>query len=118
MAFDQCPPGQAERAVAAEAARRTLDWLARCRTSFEELKRSDPEGPEQTLFPIVQGGVYPELRAAHAAELVALDLDGYAIGGLSVGESKAEMFAIAHQTATSRKTPNVHSKAVRTSEPV
>ena len=66
MAFDQCPPGQAERPVAEEAKRRTLDWLARCRVRFEELKRTDPEGPAQTLFPIVQGGVFPELREASA----------------------------------------------------
>ena len=93
MAFDQCPPGQAERPVAEEATRRTLDWLARCRTRFDELKRTDPEGPLQTLFPIVQGGVFPDLREASARATVEMgEWDGIAIGGLSVGEAKPVMY--------------------------
>ena len=62
MAFDQCPPGQSSREVATEAYQRTLRWLERCRTRFAELPEEDPDGPEQTLFPIVQGGIYPDLR--------------------------------------------------------
>ncbi len=92
MAFDECVehPASFERVRTSVA--RTTRWLHRC---IAARKR-----PEQTaLFGIVQGGVYPELRAAHAAELTALDLDGYAIGGLSVGESKAELFEMARYTA-------------------
>ena len=93
MAFDQCPPGQAERSLAEEASGRTLDWLARCRATFTELRRTDPDGPEQTLFPIVQGGVYPDLRVDTARAVVEMGAwDGIAIGGLSVGESKPVMY--------------------------
>jgi queuine tRNA-ribosyltransferase len=92
MAFDHCPPGQADRALAQEASDRTLRWLERCRVHFDAL-RGEP-GPEQTLFPIVQGSVYPDLRAAAArATLEAGDWRGVAIGGLSVGETKPLMYA-------------------------
>jgi queuine tRNA-ribosyltransferase len=95
MAFDQCPPGQSSRELATEAYERTLRWLERCRRRFAELPTEDPEGPVQTLFPIVQGGVYPELRRASArATLSAGDWDGIAIGGLSVGEPKPTMHAM------------------------
>ncbi|HEX7242501.1 MAG TPA: tRNA guanosine(34) transglycosylase Tgt [Longimicrobiaceae bacterium] len=93
MAFDQCPPGQADRALATEAYERTLRWLERCRVRFAEL-RAEP-GPEQTLFPIVQGGIHPDLRVASArATLQAGDWDGIAVGGLSVGEPKPQMYAM------------------------
>jgi queuine tRNA-ribosyltransferase len=89
MAFDQCPPGQAERSLAEEASRRTLEWLARCRDAFAELCLTNPPGPQQTLFPIVQGGVYPDLRISTARAILDMgDWDGIAIGGLSVGEPK------------------------------
>jgi queuine tRNA-ribosyltransferase len=93
MAFDHCPPGQADRALASEASRRTLEWLQRCRARFDALVREEPEGPRQTLFPIVQGAVYPDLRAEAArATLEMADWDGIAIGGLSVGEPKPAMY--------------------------
>ena len=93
MAFDQCPPGQADRALATEAMERTLRWLARCRHHFAELGRRTPEGPMQTLFPIVQGAVDPELRRASArATLDIGEWNGIAIGGLSVGEAKPVMY--------------------------
>lgn len=93
MAFDHCPPGQADRATAAEASRRTLDWLARCRARFDDLVAES--GSEQTLFPIVQGSVYPDLRREAArATLEIADWDGIAIGGLSVGEAKPDMYAM------------------------
>jgi queuine tRNA-ribosyltransferase len=93
MAFDQCPPGQAERTVAEEATTRTLEWLRRCRTRFDALKVEDPEGPAQTLFPIVQGGTFPDLRASAALAVQEMgDWDGIAIGGLSVGEPKPVMY--------------------------
>jgi queuine tRNA-ribosyltransferase len=92
MAFDQCPPGQADRSVAEDATTRTRDWLRRCRTRFDELKVEDAAGPVQTLFPIVQGGTFPDLRASAAREIQEMaDWDGIAIGGLSVGEPKPVM---------------------------
>ncbi|HEU0015598.1 MAG TPA: tRNA guanosine(34) transglycosylase Tgt [Longimicrobium sp.] len=92
MAFDQCPPGQSSREVAAEAYQRTLRWLERCRARFGALPAEDPEGPRQALFPIVQGGIYPDLRLASArGTLAAGDWHGVAIGGLSVGEPKPVM---------------------------
>jgi len=95
MAFDHCPPGQADAALAEEATRRTLQWLERCRTRFLQLREEDPEGPRQTLFPIVQGGVVPELRRMAArATLEMGEWDGVAIGGLSVGEPKPLMYGM------------------------
>jgi queuine tRNA-ribosyltransferase len=93
MAFDQCPPGQASTALAGEAYQRTLRWLERCRTSFAGILERDPEGPRQTLFPIIQGGIHPSLRVASArGTLAAGEWDGIAIGGLSVGEPKPQMY--------------------------
>jgi queuine tRNA-ribosyltransferase len=93
MAFDQCPPGQSDRSVAEEATNRTRDWLGRCRTHFDRLQADDADGPTQTLFPIVQGGTFPELRAAAAREIQEMaEWDGIAIGGLSVGEPKPIMY--------------------------
>lgn len=92
MAFDQCPPGQSSRERATEAYERTLRWLARCRAAFERIVDEDPQGPVQTLFPIVQGGIHPELRVASArGTLASGDWHGIAIGGLSVGEPKPAM---------------------------
>jgi queuine tRNA-ribosyltransferase len=95
MAFDHCPPGQADRKLAEEASRRTLEWLARCRDRFAALEREDPDGPTQTLFPIIQGSAYPDLR--RQAARATLEIGGWAgiaIGGLSVGEPKPAMYAI------------------------
>ena len=95
MAFDQCPPGQSSREVATEAYERTLRWLDRCRVHFDALRREDGRADAQTLFPIVQGGIHPELRVASArATLSAGDWHGIAIGGLSVGEPKPKMHAM------------------------
>jgi queuine tRNA-ribosyltransferase len=94
MAFDQCPPGQSPRAVAEDAQERTLRWLERCRQRFDELPREE-DGPEQALFPIVQGGVFADLRVQSArATLAVADWHGVAIGGLSVGEPKPVMYEI------------------------
>ena len=91
MAFDQCPPGQSSREVATEAYERTLRWLERCRARFAGIQAED--GPDrQALFPIVQGGIHPDLRVASArGTLSAGDWHGIAIGGLSVGEPKPKM---------------------------
>ena len=93
MAFDECPPGQASRDVAEEAHERTLRWLRRCREHFDKLKVEDPEGPTQTLFPILQGSVFADLRKDAARRVFEMaDWDGVAIGGLSVGEPKPRMY--------------------------
>ena len=78
MAFDECPPYPASKEAVPAATERTYRWLKRCIAAHNN--------PQQALFGIVQGGVYPDLRQAAARQLVELDLPGYAIGGVSVGE--------------------------------
>lgn len=90
MAFDQCPPPRDREEVRA-AVERTHRWLALCRDAH-------PDDEEQALFGIVQGGVFPDLREQSAGHATKLDLKGYAIGGLAVGESKAEMYATLDET--------------------
>jgi queuine tRNA-ribosyltransferase len=84
MCLDICPPAGVPRAEVAEAVRRTTLWAAR--------QRQAPRAPGQVLFGIAQGAADPELRRRSIEEVVALDLDGYALGGLAVGESRDEMF--------------------------
>ena len=84
MAFDQCAPYGAEPAEVARAVERTSRWLRRCRDVFGG--RTVQDGWERVLFGIMQGGVDEELRRRSAAEIIELDLPGYAVGGLSVGE--------------------------------
>ena len=92
MAFDECPPGQASREKAVEAYERTLRWLVRCRTRFEEIW-ADGRERTQTLFPIVQGSVFPDLRVEAVRRTMEIgDWNGIAIGGLSVGEPKPRMY--------------------------
>lgn len=93
MAFDQCPPGQADRAVAGQAVERTVRWAEQCRQHHQ---RSD-----QALFGIVQGGVHHDLRRACADRLIELDFPGYAVGGLSVGEPYAQMVAVLRELVPS-----------------
>ena len=96
MAFDECPPGGASRTEAERANERTLRWLERCRDHFGKLDRAGREAGEplrQSLFPIVQGNVYDDLRREHARQIRSMGpWDGIAIGGLSVGESKDDMY--------------------------
>ncbi len=93
MAFDECPPGQCGVDVARAAHERSLRWLERCRDRFAALRAEDPEGPEQALFPILQGNIYGELRRDAARQVRAMgEWPGYAIGGLSVGEAKPAMW--------------------------
>ncbi len=93
MCFDECPP-PLERDVVIAACNRTHNWARRC---VEEHARSgDPQ--QQALFGIVQGGIFPELRAESAATLSALDFPGYAVGGLAVGETKPQMLATLDHT--------------------
>ncbi len=99
MAFDHCLPYGAEPAEVARAVERTTRWAARCVDAFGPRGRADREGCEQVLFGIVQGGVDEALRRRSAAQLLDLDLPGYAIGGLSVGEPPAAMHAMCAFTA-------------------
>ena len=92
MAFDECPPHDADRRYFQASVDRTTRWLDRCIAARRR--------PERTsLFGIVQGGPFDDLRASHAAELAARDLDGYAIGGVAVGESPEEMFRVVRHAA-------------------
>jgi queuine tRNA-ribosyltransferase len=98
MAFDQCVAYPANECTAAEAVTRTHEWAKRCNQRFAELTESN-NAPRQRLFGIVQGSTYKHLRTQSAEQIVVLDFDGYAIGGLSVGESKAEMEDMLAHTA-------------------
>ncbi|WP_414622494.1 tRNA guanosine(34) transglycosylase Tgt [Calothrix sp. CCY 0018] len=91
MAFDECPPATANRTEVEAATERTYRWLLRC---VEAHNRS-----EQALFGIVQGGIYADLRSKAANALTELDLPGYAIGGVSVGEEPELIHEIVRQTA-------------------
>jgi len=92
MLFDECPPYPCERKYAEESTDLTTRWGKRCKDWIETNKPQSGNG-RQLHFGIVQGSVYPDLREASARALVDLDLDGYAIGGVSVGEPEEEMFA-------------------------
>jgi queuine tRNA-ribosyltransferase len=92
MAFDECTPGDATFQYAKESLELTQRWLERCIKRFGET--TPKYGYEQTLFPIVQGCIYPELRRIAAEHVVSLDQEGYAIGGLSVGEKEEDMYAM------------------------
>ena len=97
MQFDHVIPGQSDATVARDASERSLRWLARCRTAFEQLNIDDPIPGRgaQALFPIVQGGIHADLRREAAAAIRDMgDWAGYGIGGLSVGESKKDMYRI------------------------
>ena len=90
MAFDECPPGTADYAYARKSLDLTHDWLRRCVTRFNQ---TEPEyGYHQVLFPIVQGCVYKDLREESARFVSDLDAEGYAIGGLAVGEPTEQMY--------------------------
>ena len=95
MAFDECPPALAERKYIEASVARTTRWLQRCKTEMERLNSlEDTINKEQLLFAINQGGIIDDIRIAHAKEISDMDLDGYAIGGLAVGESHEEMYHI------------------------
>lgn len=95
MAFDECPSSVAERSYVQASVERTVRWLARCKAEMEWLNlQPDTINPHQLLFGINQGGVYDDIRIEHAKTITALNLDGYAVGGLAVGESHEEMYHI------------------------
>ena len=95
MAFDECPPSRADRKYIENSVARTTRWLARCKAEMERLNSlPDTVNREQLLFAINQGGILDDVRIAHAKEIGAMNLDGYAIGGLAVGESHEEMYHV------------------------
>ena len=100
MAFDECPPALAERKYIEASVARTTRWLQRCKTEMDRLNSlEDTINKEQLLFAINQGGIIDDIRISHAKEISDMDLDGYAIGGLAVGESHEEMYHILDVTA-------------------
>ncbi len=95
MAFDECPHAKAERSYVEESVARTTRWLKRCRAELKRLNETEGTvNPSQLLFGINQGAVYPDIRVEQAREIAELDLPGYAVGGLAVGETHEEMYEI------------------------
>ena len=95
MAFDECPPSRADYDYIRRSVERTTRWLYRCKHEMDRLNGLDDTiNKKQLLFGINQGGVEEEIRVRHAKEISQLDLDGYAIGGLAVGETHEEMYHI------------------------
>ena len=99
MAFDECPPHPATREYMQDSVDRTTRWLNRCVTEMDRLNSlPDTLNKNQMLFGINQGGTYEDIRIEHAKVISELDLPGYALGGLAVGESHEEMYRIIEQT--------------------
>lgn len=95
MAFDECPNALAERSYVEQSVNRTTRWLIRCKAELERRNAMpDTVNPEQLLFGINQGAIIPDIRIQHAKDISELDLDGYAVGGLAVGETHEEMYHI------------------------
>ena len=95
MAFDECPSSVADRKYMTNSVERTTRWLKRCKEEMARLNSlPDTINPHQMLFGINQGGIYEDIRIAHAQQIAELNLDGYAVGGLAVGESHEEMYRI------------------------
>ncbi len=99
MAFDECPPALAERQYIENSVARTTRWLERCKKEMARLNSlEDTINKNQMLFGINQGGINEDIRIEHAKVISDMDLDGYAIGGLAVGESHEEMYRIIEAT--------------------
>ena len=95
MAFDECPSSVADRDYVQKSVERTTRWLARCKTEMARLNSlPDTINKNQLLFGINQGAIYEDIRIEHAKEIAKMDLDGYAVGGLAVGETHEEMYRI------------------------
>lgn len=95
MAFDECPPALAERDYIMPSVERTTRWLKRCMVEMDRLNSlEDTVNRKQMLFGINQGGILPDVRIEHAKIIREFDLPGYAVGGLAVGESHAEMYNV------------------------
>ena len=99
MAFDECAPALADREYIQNSVDRTTRWLHRCKAEMKRLNGlPDTINPDQMLFGINQGGIFADIRIEHAKAISELDLDGYAIGGLAVGETHEEMYHIIEET--------------------
>ncbi len=99
MAFDECPSSVAERKYVEDSVARTTRWLVRCKKEMERLnKLPDTINSSQLLFGINQGAVFDDIRIEHAKRISELGCDGYAIGGLAVGESHEQMYHVIEET--------------------
>ena len=99
MAFDECAPAKADRSYIVNSVDRTTRWLSRCKTEMDRLNSlPDTVNPHQLLFGINQGAVYTDIRIDHAKRISEMNLDGYAIGGLAVGETHEEMYHVLDET--------------------
>ena len=95
MAFDECPSSVAERKYVEDSVARTTRWLERCKKEMQRLNSlEDTVNPHQMLFGINQGAIFEDIRIEHAKQIRELDLDGYAVGGLAVGETHEQMYHI------------------------
>ncbi len=95
MAFDECPSSVADRDYVQNSVERTTRWLARCKAEMARLNSlEDTINPHQMLFGINQGAIYEDIRIEHAKRISEMELDGYAVGGLAVGETHEEMYRI------------------------
>lgn len=99
MAFDECPSSVAERSYVQHSVDRTTRWLERCKVKMQELNSlEDTINKQQMLFGINQGAIFADIRVEHAKRIAEMELDGYAVGGLAVGESHEEMYHILDET--------------------
>ena len=99
MAFDECPPYPCDRSYMINSVNRTTRWLIRCKKELDRLNSLDDTiNKSQMLFGINQGGTYVDIRIDHAKRIAEMNLDGYAVGGLAVGESHEEMYHILEET--------------------
>ncbi len=99
MAFDECAPAKAERSYVENSVARTTRWLERCKAEMKRLNGlEDTINKQQLLFGINQGAVYADIRIEHAKRIAQMELDGYAVGGLAVGETHEEMYHILEET--------------------
>ena len=99
MAFDECPSSRADRSYVQASVERTTRWLGRCKKEMGRLNGlEDTINRHQMLFAINQGAVFADIRIEHAKRIAEMELDGYAVGGLAVGESHEEMYYILEET--------------------
>mgnify|MGYP005940855457 CR=1 FL=1 len=99
MAFDECPPHPATRKYMQDSVDRTTRWLERCQKEMKRLNSLEETlNPNQLLFGIDQGGTFQDIRIEHAKRISEMDLDGYALGGLAVGETHEEMYDVIEKT--------------------
>lgn len=99
MAFDECPSSVAERSYVQHSVDRTTRWLERCKIKMQELNSlEDTINKQQMLFGINQGAIFSDIRIEHAKRIAEMELDGYAVGGLAVGETHDEMYHILDET--------------------